>query len=99
MGTWNDRDQHMVATCLRVAEHHQLIADGRPPRMVLWAHNSHVGDARSTERGAIEEVTLGQMMRTTFGSSNAFLVGFGTHSGTVTAAEEWGGVRGRPSDA
>lgn len=89
--TWNLRDQHMVQTCLRLVEYHQMLGDGKPPKVVLWAHNSHVGDARATDRGNVEELNLGQCIRSTFGSSNAFLVGFGTHSGTVTAASEWGG--------
>ena len=89
--TWNLRDQHMVQTCLRLVEFHRMLNDGRPPKVVLWAHNSHVGDASATNRAAGEEWNLGQMMRTTFGEENTFLVGFGTYSGTVTAAKEWGG--------
>ena len=59
-------------------------------RCVLWAHNSHVGDACATELGEREEWNLGQMMRTTFGRNNTFLLGFGTYDGTVMAAREWG---------
>ena len=81
----------MVQTCLRLVEYHTMLADGRPPKVVMWAHNSHIGDARATDRGRFEEWNLGQMMRNTYGSSNVFLVGFGTHSGSVTAATEWGG--------
>ena len=90
INTWNLRDQHMVQTCLRLVEFHQIKCDGRPPKVVLWAHNSHVGDARATDRAAGEEWNLGQMMRTTFGEDSTYLVGFGTHSGSVTAAVEWG---------
>ena len=90
VNTWNLRDQHMVQTCLRLVEFHQIKCDGRPPKVVLWAHNSHVGDARATDRAAGEEWNLGQMMRTTFGEDSTYLVGFGTHSGSVTAAVEWG---------
>ena len=91
VNTWNLRDQHMVQTCLRLVEFHNLIGDGRPPRVVMWAHNSHVGDARATNRAAGEEWNLGHLMRATYGANNCFLLGFGTHSGTVTAAAEWGG--------
>ena len=54
VATWNLRDQHMVQTCMRLVEHHTSVAYGAPPRVVLWAHNSHVGDASATEvcRGA-----------------------------------------------
>ncbi len=69
---------------------------GAMPKFVLWAHNSHVGDASATSMAVREEWNLGQMLRHTFGAeSNAesggvFLCGFGTFAGTVTAAEEWG---------
>jgi erythromycin esterase-like protein len=78
----------MVQTCLRLAEYHGL--GGTAPKVVVWAHNSHCGDASATEIGAHNEWNLGQMLRQTFGSDNTFIVGFGTHEGTVTAADEWG---------
>lgn len=93
VATWNLRDQHMVQTCLRLTEHHAN-ADGAPPKVLVWAHNSHCGDARATDLGTKRhEWNLGQMLRTTFGEPNVFIVGFGTYGGTVTAATEWG----RPS--
>jgi erythromycin esterase-like protein len=61
-----------------------------PARVVVWAHNSHVGDARATELGAHGELTLGQLVRQRWGS-DCVSIGFTTHSGTVTAASEWGG--------
>ena len=92
VATWNLRDQHMVQTCLRLLEYHQTMGGtGGSVKMVLWAHNSHVGDATATELSVREEWNLGQMMRTTFGAEAVFLCGFGTHSGQVTAAHEWGG--------
>jgi erythromycin esterase-like protein len=88
--TWNLRDQHFVQTALRLREYHTA-ASGAPPKMVFWAHNSHVGDARATELGSRrQEWNLGQMIRSTFGTNNTFVCGFGTHGGTVTAASEWG---------
>lgn len=91
VATWNLRDQHMVQTCLRLVEFHTATGGGAPPpRVVMWAHNSHVGDARATEMGVRDEWNLGQMMRTTFGTNHVFICGFGTYTGTVTAATEWG---------
>ena len=58
--------------------------------MVVWAHNSHLGDARATEMGESGELNLGQLARDAFGAK-ALLVGFTTHTGTVTAASEWDG--------
>jgi erythromycin esterase-like protein len=57
---------------------------------VVWAHNSHVGDAGATEMAARAECNIGQLCRKEFGDQ-AYLVGFGTHSGTVAAATEWDG--------
>ena len=59
-------------------------------KVVVWAHNSHVGDARATETGQRGELNIGQLARERYGAE-AILVGFTTHHGTVTAASEWGG--------
>jgi erythromycin esterase-like protein len=68
---------------------HLLAAGGPDSRAVVWAHNSHIGDARHTEMGKVrEELNLGQLCRQRFGQDVA-LVGFGTHAGTVAAADEW----------
>jgi erythromycin esterase-like protein len=61
-------------------------SDGR--RAVVWAHNSHLGDARATQMGAGGELNLGQLVRERFGDT-AFLLGFTTHTGSVTAARNW----------
>lgn len=89
VSSWNLRDQHMFQTlkALRAHLHHH---DGEPARIVVWAHNSHVGDARATEVGADGQLTLGQLVREGYGEQ-AVLIGFTTYSGTVTAASEWGG--------
>jgi len=58
-------------------------------RVVIWAHNSHLGDARATEMGRGGQLNVGQLARERFGSE-AVLIGFSTHTGTVTAASEWG---------
>ena len=86
--SWNLRDQHMAATLrelLRFLERAQPTA-----RLVVWAHNSHLGDARATEMGDGGELNVGQLVREMYGSSSV-LVGFTTFSGTVTAATDWDG--------
>jgi erythromycin esterase-like protein len=61
-----------------------------PTRAVIWAHNSHLGDARATEMGQRGELNVGQLCRQKWGA-DAVLIGFSTHSGTVTAADDWDG--------
>jgi erythromycin esterase-like protein/predicted phosphoribosyltransferase len=86
--SWNLRDQHMAET---VRELVAFLERTRPgARLVLWAHNSHLGDARATEMGEQGELNVGQLVREHYGSE-AVLVGFTTYSGTVTAASEWDG--------
>jgi protein-L-isoaspartate(D-aspartate) O-methyltransferase len=67
-----------------------LAFHGPDSRAIVWAHNSHVGNAEATEMAARGEHNLGQLCRQGFGAQ-AYLVGFGTHSGTVAAASEWDG--------
>lgn len=87
VNTWNLRDRHMMSTlqALRAFLDRQSVASSR---LVVWAHNSHVGDARATAMADIGEVTLGQLARELWGSEVA-LVGFSTFAGTVTAADAW----------
>src|SRR3954449_121451 len=94
--SWNLRDTHMFETL-----EHLLEARGPKSKAVVWAHNSHIGDARYTEMGVVrEELNIGQLCRERFGDEAA-LIGFGTHTGTVAAASDWGGdmevKRVRPS--
>jgi erythromycin esterase-like protein len=84
--SWNLRDQHMFDTLLQVLE-----ARGPAAKAIVWAHNSHVGDASATEMGRRGEHNIGQLCRRHFGTE-ARLVGFGTDGGTVMAASEWGGA-------
>lgn len=65
-----------------------------PAKIVVWAHNSHLGDARATEMGARGELNLGELVRAHYGDA-ALLVGFSTHHGTVTAANDWGDLAHR----
>lgn len=88
--SWNLRDRHMGQTLDALLTHLDKTRGGDPSRIVVWAHNSHVGDARATEMGADGQLTLGQLAREKYGSDTR-LIGFSTYSGTVTAASDWGG--------
>jgi erythromycin esterase-like protein len=86
--SWNLRDTHMFETLQRL-----LDAGGSDARAVVWAHNSHIGDARHTEMGSVRgELNIGQLCREHYGpcgEGGAALIGFGTHAGTVAAASDW----------
>ena len=93
VSSWNLRDQHMAETLTELVRH--LGRRGRRPKIVVWAHNSHLGDARATEMGGRRgELNVGQLVRERHGD-DAVLVGFTTHAGSVTAASEWGGAAER----
>ena len=83
--SWNLRDEHMAETLAALKAH---FGNGSG-KMVVWAHNSHLGDARATEMAARGECNVGQLMRQKFGP-RVFNIGFSTYSGTVTAARNWG---------
>ncbi|MEY4653839.1 MAG: hypothetical protein RI884_2420 [Pseudomonadota bacterium] len=87
VSSWNLRDQHMAHT-LEALERHLAGDGGELPRMVVWAHNSHLGDARATAMHEQGEWNLGQLVRERCGDA-ARLVGFSTYRGTVTAAPSW----------
>jgi erythromycin esterase-like protein len=84
--SWNLRDRHMAATLDGLIAF--LEFDRRSPKIVVWAHNSHLGDARATEMGDRGELNVGQLLRERWGHA-ALLVGFSTYAGTVTAASDW----------
>jgi erythromycin esterase-like protein len=84
--SWNLRDTHMMDTLEALRAHVKQVSGAA--RAVVWAHNSHLGDARATYMGKIGELNLGQLVRERHGSQS-FLVGFTTHTGTVTAASNW----------
>ncbi|BBX14699.1 hypothetical protein MNVM_37800 [Mycobacterium novum] len=88
--SWNLRDQHMALTLDALLAHLDDRPGAPPARIVVWAHNSHVGDARATEMSGDGQLTLGQLVRQRYGDA-VRLIGFSTYSGTVTAASEWGG--------
>jgi protein-L-isoaspartate(D-aspartate) O-methyltransferase len=83
--SWNLRDRHMFDTLEELLRHH-----GPDSRGLVWAHNSHVGDAGATEMSDRGEFNLGQLCRQRFRGA-AYAIGFGTHDGTVAAASEWDG--------
>jgi protein-L-isoaspartate(D-aspartate) O-methyltransferase len=84
--SWNLRDRHMFATLERV-----LDRSSPHSKAVVWAHNSHIGNAAATEMGQLRgEINIGQLCKERFGDA-AVLIGFGTDHGTVAAATDWGG--------
>ena len=83
--SWNVRDNHMVETLERLIEHH-----GPNAKAIVWEHNTHVGDARFTDMARSGMVNVGQLVRQAHEREGVFLVGFGTHRGTVIAGREWG---------
>lgn len=89
ISSWNLRDQHMAETLEAIASHHET-KSGKPAKIVVWAHNSHQGDARMTERAQVGEHNVGQLIRQRYGDDSV-LVGFTTYTGYVRAAREWGG--------
>ena len=86
VNTWNLRDAHMTETLVGLERH--LTRAGRKPKIVAWEHNSHVGDARATDRAEAGEWNVGQLTRERY-AADAFLIGFSTYTGTVTAASDW----------
>jgi len=83
--SWNLRDRHMFDTLQELLRHH-----GPDSRGLVWAHNSHVGNAGATEMSDRGEFNLGQLCRQRFRDA-AYAIGFGTHDGTVAAASDWDG--------
>ena len=86
VASWNLRDQHMVETLEALVAFHD--SRGRHEKVVVWAHNSHLGDARATEMGAGGELNVGQLVRERYGRETV-AIGFLTYAGTVTAASDW----------
>ncbi|MBD2242124.1 erythromycin esterase family protein [Nostoc sp. FACHB-888] len=87
--SWNIRDRHMAETLDHLATH--LDKQGNRSKIVVWAHNSHLGYVRATDMGIAGELNVGQLVRDKYGDDTV-LVGFTTYTGTVTPASLWGGV-------
>jgi erythromycin esterase len=84
--SWNIRDRHMMQTINRLLDFH-----GADSKIIIWEHNTHVGDARYTDMAAEGTVNVGQLVREQYGEKNVFAVGFGSYSGSVIASNTWGG--------
>ena len=82
--SWNLRDTHMFDSLKHLLDFH-----GKNSKAIVWAHNSHLGNAAATDMGARGEINVGYLCRQQF-KEQAYLVGFGTHAGTVAAASDWG---------
>lgn len=91
ISSWNLRDRHMAETIDALAAHL-----GPGSKLVIWEHNSHLGDARFTEMGQQGELNVGQLVRERYDDA-ARLIGFSTYTGSVTAADEWDGPAKRKS--
>jgi erythromycin esterase-like protein len=90
--SWNLRDRHMFDTLQALlAEARRVLKNsGRQAKAVVWAHNSHIGNAAATAMGWQGEFNIGELCRKAYGDA-AVLIGFGTDRGTVAAADDWGG--------
>jgi erythromycin esterase len=94
VNSWNLRDTHMMDTLERLIDFHDQ-NDGKSEsnsksKAIIWAHNTHIGDARFTDMKDSGMINIGQLVREKKGSQSTVLVGFSTYSGTVIAAREWG---------
>ena len=83
--SWNVRDEHMVETLNRLMEFH-----GRQAKAIVWAHNTHIGDARYTDMAEAGMINVGQLVREQHEAEGVVLVGFSSYRGTVIAAQQWG---------
>lgn len=82
---WNIRDYHMVSAIEEIVSFY-----GKETKVIIWEHNTHIGDARATDMAKEGLVNVGQILREKYGNDNVYAVGFGTHRGTVIAAKRWG---------
>ena len=85
--SWNIRDRHMTDALEAIVKYY-----GEGAKVIVWEHNTHVGDARATDMKNDGMVNVGQLIREKYGRENVFILGFGTYSGTVISAPEWGMV-------
>ena len=83
--SWNVRDEHMVEAINEIMDYH-----GKDAKIIVWEHNTHIGDASHTDMASEGMINVGEVLRKQNKKDNVYAVGFGTHSGTVIAAEEWG---------
>jgi erythromycin esterase-like protein len=83
--SWNVRDRHMAETLDRLVDYH-----GPQAKAIVWAHNTHIGDARATDMADSDMVNVGQLVREDHAADGVVLVGFSSHRGMVIAGDEWG---------
>ncbi|MBP2283149.1 erythromycin esterase-like protein [Flavobacterium sp. CG_23.5] len=83
--SWNIRDEHMVSTIERLMQFH-----GKEAKIIVWEHNTHIGDARATDMAADGMVNVGQLLREQYSTEGVIAVGFGSYKGSVIAGREWG---------
>ncbi|MFN2458054.1 MAG: erythromycin esterase family protein [Chitinophagaceae bacterium] len=83
--SWNIRDRHMALTLKRLLEFH-----GKNAKAIVWEHNTHVGDAKYTSMTRSGQINIGELARKEHGEKNVYIIGFGSYSGSVIAAERWG---------
>lgn len=93
ISSWNLRERHMAETLDALALH-LSDTEGKPAKIVVWEHNSHIGDARATDVSRRGEWNVGQLTREFYGEA-AKLIGFTTYQGTVTAASDWNALAAR----
>jgi len=84
-GSWNVRDLHMMETLDRLVDFH-----GSDTKAIIWAHNTHIGDARYTDMAHAGMLNIGQLAREQLQNEGVVLVGFGSHHGSVIAGDSWG---------
>lgn len=85
--SWNIRDRHMTQTINRLLEQH-----GSDSKIIVWEHNTHIGDARYTDMADEGTVNVGQLVREQYGENKVYAVGFGSYQGSVIASSGWGGA-------
>jgi erythromycin esterase len=90
VSSWNLRDQHMNETLENIIKFHNRVSKSNASKAIVWAHNTHIGDARYTDMYDAGMLNLGQLIREKAGRNKVILVGFGTYIGGVIAAEQWG---------
>jgi erythromycin esterase len=83
--SWNIRDTHMADTLDRLMDYH-----GPQAKAIVWEHNTHIGDARATDMARNQMVNVGQLVRERHADQGVYIVGFGSHHGSVIAADQWG---------
>ena len=85
--SWNVRDEHMVEAINEIMDYH-----GKDTKIIIWAHNTHIGDASATDMKDEGLTNVGEILRLQNKAENVFSVGFGTYNGEVIAADEWGTI-------